>query len=380
MTVASPTDRDAAALARALELAERGRGHVSPNPMVGCVIHTASGELAGEGYHARIGDLHAEAAAIEDARGRGADVRGATLYVTLEPCAHHGRQPPCTEAIIAAGIAEVVIASGDPSSKADGEGPRRLENAGVRVRFSGGDAEHAARALNQPFRKHSRTGRPLVVLKSAMTLDGRTATASGDSRWISGERSRALVHEWRAELDAVAVGIGTALADDPLLTARDVADPGAVDGPRRVVFDSAARLPLGSRLLATAREHPLTILTGPAATPERIEEFRSAGAEVVELPSRGPAALGEGLDALGELGVTSILLEGGATLAGAFRDADELDELRLFIAPLVLGGADAHPVLGGRGATTIDDALRAGSLRAEASGEDLLVRATLREW
>src|SRR5262249_15045245 len=196
------TDEDRTALRRALELAERGRGRVSPNPLVGAVL-IRDGRTIGEGHHAELGGLHAEAAALEDCRARGEDPRAATAYMTQEPCAHYGRQPPCAEALVAAGIARAVIATDDPSGHASGRGPAALEAAGVEGSWATGAEPHAARLLTQPFRKGARTGRPLVTLKAAISLDGRTATAAGDSRWISGERSRALVHRWRAEADTV---------------------------------------------------------------------------------------------------------------------------------------------------------------------------------
>src|SRR3954447_23622892 len=216
-TPITPTDE--APLRRALELAERGRGRVSPNPLVGAVV-VRDGELIGEGFHAELGGLHAERAALADCRGRGGDPVGATMYVTLEPCAHEGRQPPCVEAILEAGIGRVVIASDDPSEKASGRGPGILRDGGVEVAFATGAEATEARRLNQPFRKHARTGLPLVVLKMAMSLDGETTTPPGDDPWISGPESRDLVHQWRAESDAIAVGIGTDMTDDPLLTAR----------------------------------------------------------------------------------------------------------------------------------------------------------------
>ena len=364
-------------MSRALELAAHGRGAVSPNPMVGAVIVAPGGRVIGEGFHAELGDRHAEVAAIEDVRSRGADLAGATMFVTLEPCAHHGRQPPCTDAILAAGIARVVIASDDPSAKASGRGPGMLRDGGVEVDWSEGAEAAAARLLNQPFRKHARTGRPLVILKSAMTLDGRTATAEGDSKWISGEASRELVHRWRAELDAVAVGIGTALADDALLTARGVA---ARRQPRRVVFDSGARLPLGSKLATTTAESAVILIAGPNADPDRVAALTAAGVEVVVCPGDGADRIHPALDELGRRGITSILLEGGPTLAGSFADAGELDELRLFYAPIVLGGTDARPLLGGGGALRIDDADRALDVAWEPIGDDMLARVRLREW
>jgi diaminohydroxyphosphoribosylaminopyrimidine deaminase / 5-amino-6-(5-phosphoribosylamino)uracil reductase len=339
-------------LKRALELAEGGRGRVSPNPLVGAVV-IRDGQVIGEGFHAELGGLHAERAALEHCRARGEDPAGAAMYVTLEPCAHAGRQPPCTEAILAAGIARVVIASDDPSEKAAGRGPGILRDGGVEVEFAAGEEAGAARLLNQPFRKHARTGLPLVTLKMAMSLDGHTEAAPGDSPWISGERSRALVHRWRAESDAIAVGIGTVLADDPLLTAR-VADESAsavpypdiarkrnsgseVHQPIRVVFDSKARLPLDSQLMRTLDQVPVLVVVSPAAD---VSVLRDAGAEIVVADGIAPA-----LADLGRRGVTSLFLEGGRTLAAAFIAAGEIDEIRAFVAPILLGGPERQTAL-----------------------------------
>ncbi len=335
-----------------MELAKGGRGRVSPNPLVGAVI-VRDDSVIGEGFHARLGDLHAERAALEDCRKRGEDPAGATMYVTLEPCAHQGRQPPCVEAILEAGIRRVVIGSDDPSEKAAGRGPGMLRDDEVKVDFASGEEATAARLLNQPFRKHARTGLPLVTLKLAMSLDGRTTTASGDSSWISGERSRELVHRWRAESDAVAVGIGTVLADDPLLTARDV---DAARQPIRVVFDRQARLPLDSRLLQTRDEAPVLVITSPEADAARRAALQEAGAEII-LVDRIDAALSE----LGRREVTSLFLEGGATLAGAFVDADRIDESRTFIAPILLGG--------GKRLNALDQ-----------GAEDTLITTRFKEW
>jgi diaminohydroxyphosphoribosylaminopyrimidine deaminase / 5-amino-6-(5-phosphoribosylamino)uracil reductase len=361
---------------RALELARNGLGRVSPNPPVGAVIVGAGGVL-GEGWHDRLGGPHAETAALEDARVREAAVGGATMYVTLEPCAHHGRQPPCVEAIAAAGIARVVIGCDDPSEKASGRGPGALRDEGIEVAFIEGGEAAAARRLVQAFRKHARTGRPLTVLKSAMTLDGRTATAGGESQWISGDVSREAVHRWRSTMDAVAVGIGTAIADDPLLTARGV---GAERQPKRVVFDTAARLPLEGRLVRTVTEAPVIVIAGAEAPGPRLDSLTNAGVEVIVCPGDGPQRIASALSELGDREVSSLLIEGGPTLAGAFRDAGELDELRLFMAPTLLGGAGSRPLLGGHGAATLRSADRALTLSAEPSGEDLLIHATMREW
>ena len=354
----SLTSVDQAQLRRALELAERGRGRVSPNPLVGAVV-VRDGTVIGEGFHAELGGLHAERAALADCRERGEDPAGATMYVTLEPCAHQGRQPPCVEAILEAGMGRVVIASEDPSEKAAGRGPGILRDGGVEVEFAGGSEATAARRLNQPFRKHARTGLPLVVLKMAMSLDGQTATAPGDSPWISGPESRDLVHRWRAESDAIAVGIGTALADDPLLNAR-------IDGarqPLRVIFDSQARLPLDSQLLKTVDQAPVLVITSHDAPGERLSALGHAGAETISAENIEAA-----LRALGRRGVTSLFLEGGRTLASAFLAADQIDESRTFVAPVLLG-SQSRPE-------------RQAALRASAEpvGEDTLIQATSKEW
>jgi diaminohydroxyphosphoribosylaminopyrimidine deaminase/5-amino-6-(5-phosphoribosylamino)uracil reductase len=277
-------------------------------------------------------------------------------------------------------VAKVVVASEDPSEKASGRGPGILRDEGLEVQLATGEEAAAARLLNQPFRKHARTGRPLVTLKSAVSLDGRVAGARGDSQWISGEDSRALVHRWRAECDAVCVGIETALADDPLLTARDPGATPLARRPTRVVFDSGARLPLGSRLLESVAEAPLVLFTSPVAPAARADALREAGADVVVCDGDPPARVAAAMAELGRRGVTSLLLEGGPTLAGSFLDAGEIDELRLFIAPIVIGDAGAKPLIAGRGATLIADATPALAMDVERSGRDLLVRARLREW
>jgi diaminohydroxyphosphoribosylaminopyrimidine deaminase/5-amino-6-(5-phosphoribosylamino)uracil reductase len=369
------TDTDRRHLNRAIELAERGRGRVSPNPLVGAVI-ALDGQTLAEGSHNAFGGPHAEVEAI--AAAAGADLDGATLYVSLEPCCHDGKTPPCTDAIRAAGIGRVVIASDDPSEHASGRGLGILRDDGIEVVVADGELASRARLLNQPFRKHARTGRPWVLFKSAMTLDGKVATASGDSKWISGEDSRALAHHWRAECDAVAVGIGTALADDPMLTAR-------VDGvhrqPRRIVFDSEARLPLSSKLVRDARKVPLTVVVSRAAPRAATDGLAAHGADVVVATGENEQArVHSALDQLGKEGFTSILLEGGPRLAGAFMDAGEVDEVRLFLAPLVLGGRSARDPVAGEGVEAIADAVRALTLECERVGEDLLVSARIKEW
>jgi diaminohydroxyphosphoribosylaminopyrimidine deaminase/5-amino-6-(5-phosphoribosylamino)uracil reductase len=339
------TGTDQANMRRALELAEGGRGRVNPNPLVGAVL-VRDGQVIGEGFHAELGDLHAERAALADCRDRGNDPAGATMYVTLEPCAHTGKQPPCTEAILTAGVSRVVIASDDPSEKAAGRGPGILRDGGAEVEFAAGEEATAARLLNQPFRKHARTGLPLVTLKLAMSLDGRTSTPPGDSPWISSEPSRALVHRWRAESDAIAVGINTVLTDDPLLTARPPASGAPyppIEGdkrtgtkevrqPLRVVFDRWGRLPLDSQLLRTLGQVPVLVVVSPQAD---TTSLRGVGAETLVADGIEPA-----LAELGRRGMTSLFLEGGQTLAAAFADAGQIDEARVFVAPVLLVGAE----------------------------------------
>jgi diaminohydroxyphosphoribosylaminopyrimidine deaminase/5-amino-6-(5-phosphoribosylamino)uracil reductase len=368
------TDIDAMHLARAVELAGNGLGRVHPNPLVGAVI-VRDGVVLGEGWHEAYGGPHAEVNAIAAAGG---DTEGATIYVSLEPCCHTGKTGPCTDAIAEAGIARVVIAADDPAEHASGRGPGMLRDDGIEVHMAEGGVARRARLLNQGHRKHARTGRPFVLFKSAMSLDGKVATATGDSKWISGELSRERSHRWRSHMDAVVVGIGTALADDPRLTSR-------VDGvqrqPRRVVFDSLARLPLDSQLVGQADEVPLTVVVSRAAPRAATDALHNAGADVLLATGQHePARVVSALDGLGQRGIKSILLEGGPHLAGAFLDAGEIDELRLFLAPVLVGSRNARDPLEGVGAERIGEAVRAHELECERIGDDVLLTARLAEW
>ena len=368
------TAHDALHLQRAVELAGRARGQTSPNPIVGAVI-VKQGRVIGEGVTSPPGQDHAERAALADCAESPA---GATLYVSLEPCCHHGRTPPCTEAIIEAGISRVVIASDDPTDKAAGRGPGILRDEGVAVEFVDGQIADEARLLNQPFRKHARTGRPLVVFKSAMTLDGKVATRTGDSQWISGEASRARAHRWRADLDAVAVGIGTALVDDPQLTARL---EGVARQPSRVVFDSEARLPLDSKLVKGVGEVPLIVVVGRGASRTSVEALQMADVDVIVATGENEGArVCSALDELGQRDIQSLLLEGGPHLAGAFLEAGEIDEARMFIAPILLGGTQAKTVVEGIGLAEIAKAPRPVAVETERIEDDVLVTARFREW
>ena len=367
-------ERDARHLLRAIELASQARGRSSPNPMVGAVL-VKGGRVIGEGITQPPGEAHAERMALAASEE---DPAGATLYVSLEPCAHHGRTPPCTDAILEAGVARVVIASDDPTPKAAGRGPGILRDEGVEVLFVDGEIADAARLLNQPFRKHARTGRPLVIFKSAMTLDGKVATRTGDSRWISSEASRARAHRWRAESDAVAVGIGTAVHDDPQLTARV---EGVARQPRRVVFDSEARLPLDSRLIRGVAEVPVTVVCGRAASRTAVEALHAAGVDVIVATGANEGARVESaLDELGSREIQSLLLEGGPHLAGAFLEAGEIDEVRIFVTPLLVGGREARTTIEGLGIQQIASATRAVAVEVDRIEDDVLVIARVREW
>ncbi|MEW6398780.1 MAG: bifunctional diaminohydroxyphosphoribosylaminopyrimidine deaminase/5-amino-6-(5-phosphoribosylamino)uracil reductase RibD [Bacillota bacterium] len=352
---------------RALALAERAAGRTSPNPMVGAVV-VKDGRVVGEGYHAAAGQPHAEVVAL---RRAGEAARGATLYVTLEPCCHFGRTPPCTREVMRAGVARVVAAMLDPNPRVAGRGVEDLRRAGIEVQV--GCREEEARRLNEAFCKYIATGIPFVTYKAALSLDGKVATAEGDSRWISGEESRRLVHRLRDRYDAVMVGIGTVLADDPLLTCR-------IEGgrdPVRVVVDSRGRLPVTARLLRSgspARTLVATTATMSGDTRAALEAI--PGVEVIELPSRGgrvdPGAL---VRALGEREITSVLLEGGPTLAASFLAGGWVDKIMFFLAPLLVGGAWAPSPLGGEGVARLREARRLRDVVVERVGGDVLVTA-----
>jgi diaminohydroxyphosphoribosylaminopyrimidine deaminase/5-amino-6-(5-phosphoribosylamino)uracil reductase len=374
MAQTTAIERDAQHLWRAIELATLAHGHTSPNPLVGAVI-VRDGHTLAEGFHAAAGEPHAERLALTAC---GDDPAGATLYVSMEPCCHEGRTPPCTDAIVAAGIARVVVASDDPTAKAAGRGLGILRDEGVQVDVLEGEVARAARLLNQPFRKHALTGRPLVILKAAMSLDGKVATRTGHSQWISGEASRARAHRWRSECDAVAVGIGTAVADDPQLTARTA---GVARQPLRVVFDSEASLPVDSQLVRSATEVPVAVVCSRAANRTAIGALEAAGVEVIVTSGQNEAArVTSALRELGTRGVQSVLLEGGPHMAGVFLEAGEVDEARMFIAPILVGGRDGKAAVGAQGIGRIDDALPALDTEVEQIDDDVLISARYREW
>lgn len=346
---------------RALALAERGWGRVSPNPLVGTVL-VRDGKVVGEGWHAEHGQAHAEAAALEAAGER---ARGATAYVTLEPCSHHGKTPPCSQALIDAGVARVVYAASDPNPQARG-GAELLAAAGIEV--LGGVEEAAAREQNAAFfHLHGSWGaiRPWIELKLAMSLDARIADAQGRSAWITGEAARAEVHRMRAGHDAICVGIGTALADDPRLTVRGSITPRKA--PVRIVFDRTLRLPIDSTLVATAREVPVWVVAGPEAEAARREALAARGVEVVEATN-----LGEALRILRGRGIGSAFVEGGGAIASALLREDLVDRLSLFYAPLLLGSGALSPFAGVE-VPSLEEARRWRRLRTIALGADSLI-------
>ena len=352
---------------RALELAERGRGLTSPNPMVGAVV-VRDGRVVGEGWHEGPGKSHAEPFAL---RAAGEGAAGATLYCSLEPCDHFGRTPPCTQAIIEAGIARVLAAVRDPNPSVDGRGFRHLRKSGIEVteRVLTGEAER----LNEAYFKHTRTGIPFVTLKLAATLDGKIAAADGSSTWITGEEARADVQRIRAASDAIVIGANTAIADDPRLTVRD---PGYLgEPPLRVVVDAVGRLMAAGHLFD---DHaPTAIATTDASSLERREEWRAAGADVLvcEVADGGGVSLSSLLEALGKRDVQSVLLEGGSRLAGSAVREGVLDKVIVFLAPKLLGGDSAPGLLGETGIERLSDALQLEFVGVSRVGDDVRLEA-----
>ena len=360
-------DEHAEHMARALELAERGWGRTSPNPMVGALV-VLDGRVVGEGWHEGPGTAHAEAMALAAA---GAGARGATLYCTLEPCDHTGRTGPCTRALIEAGIARAFIATRDPNPVVDGRGFRSLQRAGVQV--DSGLLADRARRLNAAFERHVTTGLPFVALKIASSLDGKTAAIDGSSKWITGEAARADVQRLRAWSDAVVVGAGTARADDPALSLRDPRFSRS-RAPLRVVVDTAGRIPATGRLFEGAA--PTLMATTDRASDDSVDRWTRAGAEVLVLPSDAAGvSLFALVEALGKRDVQAVLVEGGATLAWSFVREGLVDKVVLYLAPKLIGGATAPGVLTGSGSASLSDALSLTFDTVERIGDDLRVEA-----
>lgn len=368
------TPHDEAFMRQALRLAARARGDVEPNPLVGALV-VRRGRIVGRGYHRRFGEAHAEVHAL---RAAGPAARGATLYVTLEPCCHWGKTPPCTDAILAAGIRRVVCAMIDPFARVHGRGARLLRRHGVQVDV--GLLEEQSRRLNAPFLRRVGQGRPWVIAKWAQTLDGCIATASGESRWISSETSRDWVHILRGRMDAILVGLGTVLADDPLLMARP---PHGHDIHRlatRIVLDSRCRLPLASQLLRTVAHAPLMIVHAAfldRAASRRAQRLADRGAMLLPIPAdrAGRPSLSRLLHWLGRHDYSNILLEGGPDLLASFLHARLVDEAHIFIAPRLIGGPHARRAVGGPDLLHLADAFPLPFASVAASGPDLHITA-----
>lgn len=355
-------------MGRALSLAHLALGCTSPNPAVGAVL-VKEGEIVGEGYTQPPGFGHAEVVALQEAGG---NARGATMYVTLEPCCHFGRTPPCTQALLQAGIAEVHMAMLDPNPLVSGKGKSELEKAGVKIFL--GERQEEAQLVNEAYIKHITTGYPFVIAKFAMSLDGKIATKTGDSRWISNEESRGIVHRLRQRMDAIMVGVNTVLRDNPRLTSRACGGKGGTVKiqPLRVIVDSWGRTPVSARvfrqtgktLLATA--HPLSS--------DRAQALSQGKVEVLEVPQEaGEVDLKELLRLLGQRGITSVLVEGGGTLLGALFEKGLVDKVTAFIAPIIIGGKDAGTPVEGTGVSKVAEALRLGKVKVERVGDDVMV-------
>ncbi len=366
-------DLDTAYMKLALKLAARGAGWVSPNPMVGAVV-VQSDRVVGQGYHRRVGAPHAE---VEALRKAGDAARGADLYVTLEPCNHHGRTPPCTEAILAAGVRRVIIASPDPNPQVTGGGAALLASRGVEVEV--GLLEAQARRLNEAWYKWVATGLPFVIAKAACSLDGKIATATGESQWLTGEAARTYGHRLRHQVDAILVGVGTVVADDPQLTAR--LPRGRGKDPIRILLDSRLRLSLTAKLLHLDSPAPTWVACTDKAPKEKIKALKKKGAEVLVLPRESAdssrVALKPLLELLGKRQVQSLLVEGGAETLGAFFDQRLVDKFYFFYAPKFLGGQNAPGVLSGQGVTHLKDAHQPGDLAIRRLGQDLLISGYL---
>jgi diaminohydroxyphosphoribosylaminopyrimidine deaminase/5-amino-6-(5-phosphoribosylamino)uracil reductase len=363
-------DIDATYMKMALRLASRGAGWVSPNPMVGAMV-VKEGQVAGRGYHRRAGAPHAE---VEALRSAGEAARGADLYVTLEPCNHQGRTPPCTEAILAAGVRRVIIATSDPNPQVTGGGAEFLAARGVKVDV--GLLEAEARRLNEAWLHYVKTGRPWVVAKAACSLDGKIATVGGESQWLTGEAARAMGHRLRHRVDAIMVGIGTVLADDPQLTTRR--PRGRALDPIRVVLDSRLRLPLTSRMLHLESAAPTWVATTGQAPPDKIRALEAQGAQVLVLPAEaGRVSLAPLLKELGTRQVQSLLVEGGAETLGTFFDQRLVNQFYFFYAPKILGGQIAPGMVGGHGIIHLGQAHIARDLSIRRVGVDLLVSGYL---
>jgi len=361
-------------MALALTLARAAKGRTSPNPAVGAVL-VRDGRVVGEGATQPGGRPHAETVALAAA---GPLARGASLYVTLEPCSHHGRTPPCADTVIAAGVAEVHVATLDPNPLVAGKGANRVWAAGIPVRV--GEGAREARALNEDFARWITTDRPHITAKFAASLDGRIATRTGDSRWVTGPAARAEVHRTRDGVDAILVGVGTVLADDPRLTTRLESPARPVSHPWRIVVDSGARTPPTARVCDPGLPGRTTIAVTDRAPADRRAALEARGVEVLVMPSDadGRVSLDALLDDLGRRGAASLLVEGGSTLLGALFDGGYVDHVLAFLAPVIIGGRDAPAAVGGSGPVALAQAVRLLDPQVRSFGVDILVSGDVR--
>nr|WP_282706879.1 bifunctional diaminohydroxyphosphoribosylaminopyrimidine deaminase/5-amino-6-(5-phosphoribosylamino)uracil reductase RibD [Natroniella acetigena] len=348
----------------ALDLAKRALGRTSPNPLVGAVI-VKEGEVIGTGFHHYAGGFHAEVNVLKDV---GEEAKGATMYVTLEPCSHYGKTPPCAKFIIESGIKKVIIAMKDPNPKVAGKGIEMLETAGVETEV--GLLKEEAAKLNEDYIKYMKTNTPFVILKNAMTLDGKIATKKGDSKWITGEESRAFVHQLRDQVDGILVGIGTALADNPRLTTRL---PEGGEDAIRIVLDGKLRIPLDANLVIQKSSAPTIIATTEQADQVKKIKLKEAGVEIIEAGTDNRVDLEKLLDELGKRELISLLVEGGSQVNSSFLEAKLVDKLYYFIAPKIIGGKEAIPVVAGTGVDKIEAGIGIDQLQHKRVGDDILI-------
>lgn len=358
---------------RALELAKKGIGFTSPNPLVGAVI-VKDGEIIGEGYHQVYGGNHAEVNAFKNAKK---DVQGATMYITLEPCSHYGKTPPCAKAIVEHGIKKVVIGLKDPNPLVSGRGIKILQEAGIEV--IDGVLEEEGRELNEVFLKYITTNIPFCLMKTAMTLDGKIATHTGDSKWVTGEVSRKYVHELRQRLSGIMVGVGTIIADDPMLTTR--LEGIKARDPVRIIVDTLAKIPLEAKVLNLSSNAKTIIATTEGASEDKLKKLKEKGAEIIITPLKNKKVdLGYLMRALGELKIDSVLLEGGSRLNYSAIEEGIVDKVHAFIAPKIIGGEDAKTPVGGEGRELMKEAITLNHIKVKNFGEDIMIEGYINKF